>query len=155
VAAFLAVIVFGRFLSAPAAEWSTLWLESRGGAVISIVILTFLAFILLTIHTLARSDAIDLLGRDLLGVSGVFGVLFVFESLILSAAGIAVLAGFLSVSRFPEFVVAAVFGGLAVAFLSALHSYLLVVRFSAVGIMKRQDRDPETVNEYDERWAPN
>ena len=136
-AMFFGAIVFARFFSAPIAEWPLVWAETRGAALISILILTFLTYFLVTIDTLVRSDAIELLGADLLGVSGVIGILFVFEAFILSAAGVSLLAGFLNISRFSELLGALVFVAVAIAFLSILHSYLLVVRFSAVGLMKR------------------
>jgi len=134
---FFCTIVFGRFLSTPLGEWPQLWLETRGAAIVSLVILTFFSFIMLLVDTLIRSDAIDLLGTNLPAVSGVIAVLAGFEALIAASFGIAFLAGLLSVSRAVEFMAMLLFAIVAAVILSFLHSYLLLVRFSAIGIMRR------------------
>jgi len=96
-----------------------------------------LTFLLTIIDTLIRADAVELLGMDLLGVTGVIGILVLFESMICASLAIGVVAGFLSVST--SFHLFAMLGvtALVLVLINFLHSYLLVVRFSAVGIMSR------------------
>jgi hypothetical protein len=96
-----------------------------------------LAFLLTILDTLIRSDAVDLLGADLLGVTGVIGTLLLFESMIGAALGITLLTGFLNVSGSAEALTMFGVTTLVLLLFNFLHSYLLVVRFSAVGIMRR------------------
>ena len=98
---------------------------------------TALIFLLTVIDTLIRAGAVELLGTDLLAVTGVIGTLLLFEFLIGASLGIAVVAGVLSISS--SFEALAMLGATALVLLlvNFLHSYLLVVRFSAVGIMSR------------------
>jgi hypothetical protein len=133
----LAGLILFRYFSTPVAEWPQLWLETRGAVVTGLIILSFLAFILVLIETLLRSGAVELLGKDLFGVAGIIGTLIGFESLIAASALIALLAGLLNVSRTAEFLVMLGAAAAVIVFLNFLHSYLLLVRFSAVGIMRR------------------
>ena len=96
-----------------------------------------LAFLLTIIDTLIRSDAVDLLGRDLLGVTGVIGTLLLFEWMIGAVLVIILLAGFLNVSGSAEALTMFGVTTLVLLFFNFLHSYLLLVRFSAVAIMRR------------------
>jgi len=110
---------------------------SRDARIAAIVAFLALAFFVTILDTLVRSDAIDLLGVDLLGVTGLIGTLVLFESLIGASLLVILIAGFLNVAN-----AAGAFGMFAVTTLvllifNFLHSYLLVVRFSAVGIMRR------------------
>lgn len=132
----LGTIVLGRYLHTPVAEWRDLWLDTRGALVVSIVILGFLSFLALTVETLLRTRSMDLLGRNLLGVSAVIGTLVSFEVLMAGSTLIALVAATLSVSRLEELIAVLLLAFFAFVFLSFLHSYLLLVRFSAVGIMR-------------------
>ena len=105
--------------------------------VAGVVAFIVFAFLLTIIDTLLRSDAVDLLGADLLGVTGLIGTLLLFEFLVGASLLVVVVFGFLNVSSAAEALV--MIGGttLVLFFCTFLHSYLLVVRFSAVGIMRR------------------
>ena len=95
------------------------------------------AFFLTVLDTLLRTDAVDLLGVDLLGVTGLIGTLLLFETLIVASLVIVLVMGFLKVSSGTEALAMLAVTTLVLFVLNFLHSYLLVVRFSAVGIMKR------------------
>jgi hypothetical protein len=133
----LGVIAFGSYLTTPLAEWPGLWPETRAVAVAAGVTFAALAFLLTLFETLVRSDAIILLGTDLIRLAGVLGILLLFEVMIGASVVMAVLAGFLIVSRASEALMMLGIAGLSVLFLSLLHSYLLLVRFSAVNVMRR------------------
>src|SRR5438876_655924 len=75
-------IVFGRYLTTPPAEWPGMWPDTRGIAIASLVTLAALTFLLTIVETLLRTDAMDLLGTDLIRVTGVIGTLLLFESMI-------------------------------------------------------------------------
>src|SRR6266566_5026261 len=139
-AAFLSILCFSAFVrypTIPLAEWSALWLETRGIAVAGLVIFAALAFLLTVFETLLRSDALDLLGTDLIRVTGLIGTLLLFESLIGASFLIVVIAGFLHVARATEAIMMFAMSVLVMFILSVFHSYLLLVRFSTVGIMRR------------------
>ncbi|PYS05338.1 MAG: hypothetical protein DMG12_08130 [Acidobacteria bacterium] len=136
-ALLIILIAFVRYPTIPLAEWSALWLETRGIAVAGLVIFAALAFLLTVFETLLRSDALDLLGTDLIRVTGLIGTLLLFESLIGASFLIAVIAGFLHVARATEAIMMFAMSVLVMFILSVFHSYLLLVRFSTVGIMRR------------------
>jgi hypothetical protein len=108
-----------------------------GAPVIAIVGFIALGFFLTLLDTLIRADAVDLLGTDLIRVAGLLGILMSFESLIATSLVAILLTGLLNVAGQGEAI--AMFAAVAAAlvFLSFLHSYLLLVRFSAVAIMRR------------------
>jgi hypothetical protein len=110
---------------------------SRDAAIAAFVVFAGLAFLLTIIDTLVRTDAVELLGADLLGVTGLIGTLVLFEWLIAASLLIVLIAGFLSVSSGSEALGMLAVTSLVLFILIFLHSYLLVVRFSAVGIMRR------------------
>ena len=95
------------------------------------------AFLLTVLDTLLRSDAVELLGVDLIRVSGVIGTLLIFEAMIGVSVLIVIVSGFLSVSRGIEAIVMIFVLIFGVILLNLFHSYLLLVRFSAVDIMRR------------------
>ncbi len=133
----LALISAGPFLTAPFAEWPGRWLDTRGAVVAALVAFLSLAFLVTLLDTLVRGDAIDLLGKDLIRVSLMLGILMLFEAMAAASVAAAVLAGFLNVGRMGEAIAMLGAAGVGVVFLSLLHSYLLLVRFSAVDIMRR------------------
>jgi hypothetical protein len=137
VAFMLGLIVFGRYLATPPSEWRMLWLETRGATIAGIVAFIGVAFFLTVLDTLLRSDAVELLGVDLIRVSGMIGILLLFEAMIGASVSVVIVAGFLNVSRGVEAIVMLVVTVLGVILLNLFHSYLLLVRFSAVDIMRR------------------
>lgn len=108
--------------------------EARIAALVAFLALTFFVTI---IDTLVRSDAIDLLGVDFLAVTGLIGTLVLFESLIGTSLLVILFAGFLNVANAMGAVEMLVVTTLVLLIFNFLHSYLLLVRFSAVGIMRR------------------
>src|SRR5207249_2895198 len=93
-ALLLILIAFGGDPTIPLSEWPALWRETRGAAIVSLVIFAGLTFLLTLLETLLRSDALDLLGTDLIRVTGLIGMLLLFESMIGSSLLIAMVAGF-------------------------------------------------------------
>lgn len=108
-----------------------------GAAMIAVV--TFLAFIffLTLADTLIRADAIDLLGTDLIRVAGLLGILMSFEGLIVTSFAVVIVAGFLNVASQGEAVAMMGAAAIGAVLLNVLHGYLLLVRFSAIAIMRR------------------
>jgi len=137
VAFILSLIVFGRYLATPMSQWRMLWLETRGATVAGLIAFIGVAFLLTVLDTLLRSDAVELLGVDLIRVSGVIGTLLIFEAMIGVSVLIVIVSGFLSVSRGIEAIVMIFVLIFGVILLNLFHSYLLLVRFSAVDIMRR------------------
>lgn len=110
----------------------------RGGAaVLAIVIFIALAFFLTVLDTLIRADAVELLGTDLIRVAGLIGILMSFEMLIGGSFVVIIIAGFFNVAAASEAVAMLGVTAVAAVCLTLLHSYLLLVRFSAVDIMRR------------------
>ena len=137
VAFILSLIVFGRYPATPMSQWRMLWLETRGATVAGLIAFIGVAFLLTVLDTLLRSDAVELLGVDLIRVSGVIGTLVIFEAMIGVSVLIVIVSGFLSVSRGIEAIVMLFVLIFGVILLNLFHSYLLLVRFSAVDIMRR------------------
>jgi hypothetical protein len=136
-ASMLLLLVFGQFLTAPFSEWPDLWYQTRSASLTGITIFLCIAFFLTILDTLIRSDAVELFGTDLIRVGGVIGILVMFETLISASAALGIISGFLMISSGAE---AAAMLGLAVAgiiMMNAFHSYLLLVRFSAIVIMRQ------------------
>jgi hypothetical protein len=132
----LLLLTFGQFLTASFSEWPDLWYQTRSASLTSIIIFLCIAFFLTILDTLIRSDAVELFGTDLIRVGGVIGILVMFETLISAGAALAIITGFLMISSGAQ---AAVMLGVALAgiiLMNAFHSYLLLVRFSAIGIMR-------------------
>ena len=110
---------------------------SRDARIAALVVFIALAFFVTIIDTLVRSDAIDLLGVDFLGVTGLIGTLVLFEALIGASLLVILIAGFLNVANPGEALEMFAVTTLVLLIFNFLHSYLLVVRFSAIGIMRR------------------
>ena len=132
----LGLITFGGFLITPFPEWPALWSETEGALIISLVAFMGLAFFLTILDTLIRSDAIDLFGTDLIRVSGVIVILLLLEILIAASIAIIVITGLLNIGNAAEGIATVGLAVGGVLLMSLLHSYLLLVRFSAVGIMR-------------------
>jgi hypothetical protein len=108
-----------------------------GARTIGIVTFISFAFLLAVFETLIRADAVELFGTDLIRVAGLLGILVSFESMVWASVAIAILAGFLNVARLSQAFLMIGVAGFGVLMLTFLHSYLLLVRFSAIAIMRR------------------
>src|SRR5262249_19637589 len=108
-----------------------------GAPFLAIILFLSIAFCLSLLETLIRADAVELLGTDLIRVIGLLGILMSFEVMIVAAVGVMLVAGFLNVAGLMDAGVMLGLTAISVAFISMLHSYLLLVRFSAVGIMRQ------------------
>ena len=111
--------------------------ESRWALAVALVILFSLALMVVILETLIRLDAIELWATDLFAVTTSIGLSFVFEVLTLVLLTAVSGSLILSSSRLGEFAVALIFSALAFGIWSVFHSYLLVLRFSTVDIMRR------------------
>ena len=130
-------ICFGRFFAIPFAEWPQFWPDARGGVFVSIVTIGALGFVLTILDTLVRRDALELLGTDLFRVTGLITILLSFEAMIVAACAVALAAGLLNVAGLKSALGMLTAIGIAIGFLNILHSYLLLVRYSAVDIMRK------------------
>ncbi len=110
---------------------------TAGGALIGVVAFLGIAFLVTMVDTLVRADSVELLGKVFIELTGVIGVLVAFEMLIRSAVWILIIAAFLRISMIGEVFATFAIASTCIVLLSLLHSYLLLVRFSAVGIMRR------------------
>lgn len=101
--------------------------------------LTFLAlgFLLTLLDTVIRANAVDLLGTDLFRVAGLLGILMLFELMIGASVVILLFTGLLRIGRPMDVVAMLVAAGVVVVLLNLLHSYLLLVRFSTIAIMRQ------------------
>lgn len=109
----------------------------NGAPLLAAIIFLSLAFCLSVIETLIRAGAIELAGTDLIRVTGLLGILMSFELTIAASLGLLLFAGFLNAARLTDALVMLGVTGLAVVFLTILHSYLLLVRFSAIAVMRQ------------------
>jgi hypothetical protein len=136
------VIAFGQYLTTPIAEWNSLWGDSTGPALITGLIFIALWFALTLVETLVRASAVDLLGRDLFAISGLIATLVLFEAMIAgSAIGVGIiLMSFVSNATGVLLLLSA--GIVAIVVLNVLHSYLLVVRYSALDVLRRTSSVP-------------
>jgi len=137
----LFLITFSPYLTTPPSQWPGLWPETRGIAIASFVTFAGLAFLLTIFETLLRTGAMDLLGTDLIRVTSLIGSLVLFESMLGASLLIALVAGFLNVASATGAITMTVILVIAALFRSLIHSYLLLVRFSTVGIMRRNALD--------------
>jgi hypothetical protein len=106
-----------------------------GATALAVVIFLSLAFFLTLLETLIRSDAVDLLGTDLIRVTGLIGILVSFETMVGASCAVILITGFLRIARLTDAIVMIGAAAVCIVILNVLHSYLLLVRFSAVDIM--------------------
>jgi hypothetical protein len=137
----IGIIAFGRYLSTPVAEWPALWNETRGAAVVAFVSIVCLGVLLKIFETALRSDSVELLGRNMLEFVGLVGTLMLFEAMIDVALLTAIVAALLSVSSSAGVIAVGLLAAITIVISSLLNSYLLLVRFSAVGIMRHDAID--------------
>jgi hypothetical protein len=114
----------------------------NGAPLLAIILFLSVAFCLTLLETLIRADAVELLGTDLIRVTGLILILMSFEMMIAAAFGVMLVTGFLNIARLMDAVVMLGMTGISILFLSMLHSYLLLVRFSAVDIMSGANASP-------------
>jgi len=108
-----------------------------GAGTLAVIILAAFAFSMTVVETLIRSDAVEMLGTDLIRVTGLLGILVSFEAMV-AVSVVAILgAGVLSVGSGTEAVVMLGVTAAGIVLLTLLHSYLLLVRFSAIAIMRK------------------
>ena len=108
-----------------------------GAATVGIVTLCAAIFLLTLFDTLIRADAVDLMGTDLIRVAGLLGILMSFESMVAASFVTILFAAFLNTAGQAEALVVLMAAAVAAVLLTLLHSYLLLVRFSAITIMRR------------------
>lgn len=133
----LTAVCFGRYLAAPLPEWPQLWIDTRGAAIIAIAIIVALAFLLTIFDTLVRIDAVDLLGTDLFRVTGLIGILLSFEAMIVLSCAMALGVGLLNIAGLKSAILMVASAVIVTGLLNVLHSYLLLVRYSAVDVMRQ------------------
>ena len=117
------------------------WLKGASG--LAVFLFLILAFCLTVVETLIRADAVELLGTDLIRVTGLIGILMSIEMMVAALFVVILTGGFLHVARLGDALAMLGLTSMAVVFLCVLHSYLLLVRFSAVGIMSGCECKPD------------
>jgi hypothetical protein len=132
---FLARVAKTFILTVAALVLVFVWIN--GAPVLAVLLFLLLAFCLTVVETLIRADAVELLGTDLIRVTGLIGILMSFELMVGASFVVMLTAGFLNVARLGEVLAMIGITGVVAVFLTLLHSYLLLVRFSAVGIMRQ------------------
>ena len=132
------LVSLGPLLTSPIGQWSQAWPELRYPVLAGVGILTLLAIFLLIIDTIVRGDAWNAVAEDLPKVAGVIGALAFFEIALIASASM-ILAVALDVAGPGGPVLLGT--GITVSGLSVVHSYLLLVRYSAVGIMRHEAED--------------
>jgi hypothetical protein len=133
----LAAICFLQYFAIPISEWRHLWPETRGAVFICVVTVSALGFLLTILDTLVRSDALELFGKDLIRVTGLITILLSFEAMIVASCAVMLGAGLLNVAGLKSALAMMATTVIAVVLLNALHSYLLIVRYSAVDILRQ------------------
>ena len=131
VVAIFGIIVFRAFFVTTPSEWRNLWMDARSAFVVSVVIIAAVWFVLTMMETLARNNALELLGPHLFEIAGAFATLWLFEMMIALSA---VMAFIVVASLLPASAAIVVLGiGLLfLAVLVLLHSYLVIVRYQVV-----------------------
>jgi hypothetical protein len=114
-----------------------LMISAAGARMIAFVTFLVLAFVFTILDTLIRADAVDLLGTDLIRVTGLLGILISFEGTVAASLLAILLTGVLNVTQAASAASMFVAAAIVIGLLSLMHSYLLLVRFSAVAIMRR------------------
>jgi hypothetical protein len=110
------------------------WLKGAPG--LAVILFLLLWFCLTVVETLIRADAVELFETDLIRVTALIGILLSIEMIVAALFGVILVGGFLNVTRLGDALGMLGLTGITVVFLGVLHSYLLLVRFSAVGIMR-------------------
>jgi hypothetical protein len=132
---FIARVAKTLILTTAALALAPVWIN--GAPLLAAALFLLLAFCLTVVETLIRADAVELLGTDLIRVTALIGILMSFEILVGASFVVMLTAGFLNVARLGEALAMLGVTGVVAVFLTLLHSYLLLVRFFAVGIMRQ------------------
>jgi hypothetical protein len=132
------LVSLGPLLTSPIGQWSEAWPELRLPVLAGAGILVLLAIFLLIIDTIVRSDAWNAVAEDLPKVISVIGALAFFELALIAAVPIILTVVFDVAGPGRPILLGT---GITVAGLSVVHSYLLLVRYSAVGIMRHEAED--------------
>jgi hypothetical protein len=132
---FIARVAKTLILTTAAMALALVWIN--GAPLLAVALFLLLAFCLTVVETLIRADAVELLGTDLIRVTALIGILMSFEILVGASFVVMLTAGFLNVARLGEALAMLGITGVVAVFLTLLHSYLLLVRFFAVGIMRQ------------------
>jgi len=132
--AFLSIVV--------SAGMVLLLLTAREGlqaGIVSAIVLLGIWWMASTAETLVRRDAMDLLATDLPGVSGamasLLGFQFLFSTTAIAVLGLSMHLMFRASSPFP-FIAAACLMLATSVFWAIVQSYLIVVRYSTIDIMR-------------------
>ena len=109
------------------------------GAILTMIVLLGLWWIVSVGETLVRRDAVELLATNLTAVSGALGSLLAVQ-LILTVSSLAIIS-FSAMMMFQsssaaQFLAAAFLMATALLFWTIVHSYLVVVRYSTIDIMR-------------------
>jgi hypothetical protein len=132
---FIARVAKTFILTTAALVLVVVW--TNGAPLIAAALFLLLAFCLTVVETLIRADAVELLGTDLIRVTALIGILMSFEMMVAASFVVMLAAGFLNVARLGEALAMLGITGVVAVVLTLLHSYLLLVRFSAVSIMRQ------------------
>jgi hypothetical protein len=134
-------IIFSRYFSSPVAEWPALWSETQGPVFAGLVAVCALGFVLKIFETAVRSDAVELFGRNLLEFAGIVGTLMLFEGLVDAAFVVVVFVATLMAASSTDVIAAGALAAISIVIVSILNSYLLLVRYSAIDIMRHDAVD--------------
>ena len=137
VAFTLGVICLGRYFASSWSEWPQLWIDTRDAVVIALLIIGAVTFLLTILDTLVRIDALELLGTDLFRVTGLIGILLSFEAMVGVSCAVALGVGLLKITGLKSAILMLVSTIAAIGLLNVLHSYLLLVRYSALDVMRQ------------------
>ena len=139
----MAAIVLGPLWTAPLGEWRQLWSECVSPLLLAAAVAGILWFVLTVFETVLRLDALETFGRELFTTVGLIGVLVLFEAMMAgSVIGVGIIAmSFVSDTAGLWLLLSGVI--LAAIVLTVLHSYLIVVRYSAMTLLARTSLVPE------------
>ncbi len=132
----LGLIIFGPLLTSPLGEWGQAFPDIGWPALAGSALIAVLAFALMLLDTLVRNDALEVAGDQLGQVLGVVGTLVLFEASLLASAVVLVGVSFGMASGAAGVSGVFLLALILVATLSVVDSYLLLVRYYTVGIMR-------------------
>lgn len=135
-------VVLGPGLAAGSGEWMREWADIRWAGAGGVMLLIMLAFVLMLLDTLLRCDAVDTLGPELISVVAVVAAIGLIEVGVRLSA---LMATVIAVRVLPGVLVLVVAVPVVAITLSVTHSYLLVVRYSAIGIIRHQIENARSI----------
>lgn len=143
-AVMVGLVVLGPGLAEGSGEWIRAWPETRWAVAGGLLILVLVAFVLMLLDTLVRCDAVETLGGSLGPVVAAVAAIGLLEVLVRLSAVMATLIA-MSVMPAPLALLLAV--PLATIGLSTTHSFLLLVRYSAIGIIRQHIEYPRSTDD--------